>query len=122
VRADSLAALQKSVDALLKAATTGNAGQVPRAATDLVTCLVNVVAATLIGGGLPAPDLAGLPAEPAGVAGVHQPAVPHRAVQRAAARVPAAASQNLPTGNLPTGNLAGSNLTSNLLSGLLPGF
>ncbi|MEV6753700.1 hypothetical protein [Streptomyces sp. NPDC051214] len=63
-KADALKALQTSVDALIKAATGGDAKAVAGSAPTVVTDLVNLVAATLIGGGLPAPDLAGLPALP----------------------------------------------------------
>ncbi|GAA4008642.1 hypothetical protein GCM10022384_62970 [Streptomyces marokkonensis] len=58
------AALQVRIDALVKATTSGTAGQVSPAVGDVVTGVVNVVAATLVGGGLPAADLAGLPALP----------------------------------------------------------
>ncbi|MGV9451310.1 hypothetical protein [Streptomyces sp. NPDC003635] len=59
--ADALATVQKAVDALLKAVTSGDVGQVVPAVTGVLTGLVNVVAATLLGGGLPAPSLPGLP-------------------------------------------------------------
>ncbi|MFJ9349696.1 hypothetical protein [Streptomyces sp. NPDC101237] len=62
---DALKALQSAVDALLKAATSGDPAQVPPAATAVVTGLVNLLAAILLGGGLPAPDLPGLPSLPA---------------------------------------------------------
>ncbi|WAZ21849.1 hypothetical protein STRCI_003050 [Streptomyces cinnabarinus] len=62
--ADALAGLQKAVDSLLAAVTSGNVAAVLPAATAVVTGLVNLVAATLLGGGLPAPSLAGLPALP----------------------------------------------------------
>ncbi|WP_399885127.1 hypothetical protein ACGH7X_13815 [Streptomyces sp. BBFR51] len=58
------AALQKQVDALVKATTSGTAEQVSPAVKDVMTGIVNVVAATLVGNGLPAADLAGLPAVP----------------------------------------------------------
>ncbi|WP_369180947.1 hypothetical protein [Streptomyces mutabilis] len=58
------AALQVRIDALLKATTSGTAAQVSPAVENVVTGVVNVVAATLVGGGLPAADLAGLPALP----------------------------------------------------------
>ncbi|MDG9721488.1 hypothetical protein [Streptomyces sp. DH41] len=58
------AALQVRIDALVEATTSGTAGQVSPAVEDVVTGVVNVVAATLVGGGLPAADLAGLPALP----------------------------------------------------------
>ncbi|MGB8944719.1 MAG: hypothetical protein WCD21_31475 [Streptomyces sp.] len=63
-KADALKALQTSVNALLKAATSGDVKAVTGALPTVVTGLVNLVAATLLGGGLPAPDLAGLPALP----------------------------------------------------------
>ncbi|WP_121711879.1 hypothetical protein [Streptomyces sp. E5N91] len=58
------AALQKQVDALVKATTSGTAEQVPPAVKDLMTGIVNVVAATMVGNELPAADLAGLPGVP----------------------------------------------------------
>lgn len=63
--AQSYAALQKQIDALIEATTSGTAEQVSPAVEDVVTGVVNVVAATLVGSGLPAADLAGLPALPA---------------------------------------------------------
>ncbi|WCN01366.1 hypothetical protein [Streptomyces sp. M92] len=63
--ASAYADLQKQIDALIKASTSGTAEQVSPAVKDVVTGVVNVVAATLVGGGLPAADLAGLPALPA---------------------------------------------------------
>ncbi|NEA61421.1 hypothetical protein G3I56_02165 [Streptomyces sp. SID12488] len=64
IKGDALAALQKSVDTLLTAVTSGDAANVVPAVTGVLTSLVGVVAATLLGGGLPAPDLAGLPPLP----------------------------------------------------------
>ncbi|WP_217169876.1 hypothetical protein [Streptomyces sp. AC512_CC834] len=58
------AALQKQVDALVKATTSGTAEQVSPAVKNVMTGIVNVVAATLVGNGLPAADLAGLPGVP----------------------------------------------------------
>ncbi|MFH8972726.1 hypothetical protein [Streptomyces sp. NPDC017890] len=58
------AALQEQIDALLKATVSGTAAQVGPAMEEVVTGVVNVVAATLVGSGLPAADLAGLPALP----------------------------------------------------------
>ncbi|MFF1694055.1 hypothetical protein ACFVXC_10585 [Streptomyces sp. NPDC058257] len=63
-KADALKALQASVDALVKAATGGDVAKVASAVPPVLTGLVNLVAATLVGGGLPKPDLAGLPALP----------------------------------------------------------
>ncbi|MFJ8807952.1 hypothetical protein [Streptomyces sp. NPDC102490] len=58
------AELQKRLDALVKASTSGTAEQVSPAVKDLMTGIVNVVAATMVGNGLPAADLAGLPGVP----------------------------------------------------------
>lgn len=63
-KADALKALQTAVDGMVKAATGGDATAVAAAVPTVHTGLVNLVAATLLGGGLPAPDLAGLPALP----------------------------------------------------------
>ncbi|MFJ7298544.1 hypothetical protein [Streptomyces sp. NPDC099088] len=65
VKADALTALQTAVDSLVKAVTSGDAASVVPAATAVVTGLVNFVVATVLGGGLPAPNLPGLPALPA---------------------------------------------------------
>ncbi|MFH8441005.1 hypothetical protein ACH4D3_07195 [Streptomyces sp. NPDC018026] len=62
--ATATAELQKQVDALVKATTSGTAEQVTPAVKDVMTGIVNVVAATLVGNGLPAADLAGLPGVP----------------------------------------------------------
>ncbi|MGW2958077.1 hypothetical protein ACWDGI_06250 [Streptomyces sp. NPDC001220] len=62
---DALTALQTAVDNLLKAATSGDVSQVLPAATAVVTGLVNLLAAILLGSGLPAPNLPGLPSLPA---------------------------------------------------------
>ncbi|MFD7058729.1 hypothetical protein [Streptomyces sp. NPDC059906] len=62
--ASANAALQKQIDALVKATTSGTAEQVTPAVNDLMTGIVNVVAATMVGNGLPAADLAGLPGVP----------------------------------------------------------
>ncbi|MER6159154.1 hypothetical protein ABT147_26935 [Streptomyces sp. NPDC001868] len=78
--ADALTALQKAVDALLKAATAGDLAQVPPAVTGVVAGLVKLVAATLLGSGLPAP--AGLPP-------VQPPAAELPAVELPAAELPA---------------------------------
>ncbi|GGS17891.1 hypothetical protein AB0E75_02215 [Streptomyces griseoviridis] len=53
--------LQKQVDALIRASVAGDTEQVRPAADKVVTSAVNVIAATLAAGRLPAPDLAGLP-------------------------------------------------------------
>ncbi|MEU6356318.1 hypothetical protein ABZ896_44595 [Streptomyces sp. NPDC047072] len=62
--ADALAALQKAVETLLTAVTSGDPTKVVPAVTGVLTGLVNVLAATLLSGGLPAPSLAGLPPLP----------------------------------------------------------
>ncbi|MFG2721152.1 hypothetical protein ACGFW5_23065 [Streptomyces sp. NPDC048416] len=64
VKGDAVAALKKSLDDLLKAVTSANAAGVVPAATGVVTNLVGLVTATVVGGGLPAPKLSGLPALP----------------------------------------------------------
>lgn len=61
---DVLAALDKAVTALLQAATSGTDGQIGPAVKDVVQAVVNLVAATLLDSGLPAPDLTGLPSLP----------------------------------------------------------
>ncbi|MBO4260686.1 hypothetical protein GRC12_43730, partial [Streptomyces griseorubiginosus] len=58
---DALAALQKAIDALLQAVTSGDVSQVVPAVTSVVTGLVNTITSTLLGGSLPAADLPGLP-------------------------------------------------------------
>ncbi|MFF9286133.1 hypothetical protein [Streptomyces griseosporeus] len=64
LRADALAALRKAVDALAKATASGDAAKVAPAASGVVHGLVDLTAAVLVAGGLPAPDLAGLAALP----------------------------------------------------------
>ncbi|MGW2016339.1 hypothetical protein [Streptomyces sp. NPDC001927] len=63
--ADALATVEKAVAALLAAVTSGDATGVVTQVTATLTSLVNVVVATVLGAGLPAPDLAGLPTLPA---------------------------------------------------------
>ncbi|WP_030418215.1 hypothetical protein [Streptomyces sp. NRRL F-5065] len=62
--ADAYAALREKVDALVEAATAGTPDDVAPAAREVVAGAVDVVAATLTGKGLPAPDLGLLPALP----------------------------------------------------------
>ena len=62
--ATAQAELQKQIDALVKATTSGTADQVSPAVEDVMTGIVNVVAATMVGSGLPAADLAGGPGVP----------------------------------------------------------
>lgn len=61
---DALATVEKAVAGLVAAATSGDAaGAVPQV-TAALTSLVNLAVATVLGSGLPVPDLAGLPALP----------------------------------------------------------
>ncbi|MDG9716769.1 hypothetical protein [Streptomyces sp. DH24] len=94
LKATSLNELQKSVDSLLKSATSGDSGQVQPGVTGVLSSLVNFVTATLLGSGLPAPDMAGLPA---------LPALPSS--QQSTENAPAQSPQHLPAGNPQTGNL-----------------
>ncbi|UFQ17080.1 MULTISPECIES: hypothetical protein [Streptomyces] len=79
-RASALTALHQADAKLLRAAAAGDAAAVRAQAPAVVTGMVNVAAATLLAGGLPAPTLPGLPPPTA-------PATP--------------APQGLPTGTLP---------------------
>ncbi|MFJ6293481.1 hypothetical protein ACIQJX_09005 [Streptomyces griseoviridis] len=88
VKAASLAALQKAVDGLAVATTSGDPAKVAPAATAVVAGEVNVLAATLVGGGLPAPDLPGLPKPPSAPAAV--PPAPAAPSLPAAPAAPAA--------------------------------
>ncbi|CAL9568679.1 hypothetical protein SUDANB105_04778 [Streptomyces sp. enrichment culture] len=72
VKADALDELQKAIDALIEAITSGLVDQVVPSATAVVTGLVNVLTTTLLGSGLPAPTVAGLPPLPALPASVPQ--------------------------------------------------
>ncbi|MFJ9421400.1 hypothetical protein [Streptomyces sp. NPDC101249] len=74
VKAEALTALGTSVDTLAAATTSGDAAKVAPAAGGVVAAEVNVLAATLLGGGLPAPNLPGLPKLPSLPAAA--PAVP----------------------------------------------
>ncbi|MFJ6568862.1 hypothetical protein ACIQNU_15690 [Streptomyces sp. NPDC091292] len=76
VKADALAALQSAVDALVKAATAGDVAGVAAKVPVVVTGLVNFLAATLVGGGLPAANLPGLPALPSAPSLPSAPTVP----------------------------------------------
>ncbi|MFD4318792.1 hypothetical protein [Streptomyces sp. NPDC058548] len=62
---DALATVEKAVAALLAAVTSGDAAGVVPQVTATLTSLVNLAVATVLGSGLPAPDLAGLPTLPA---------------------------------------------------------
>jgi hypothetical protein len=58
---DALSVLRKAIDSRLQAVTSGDVTQAVPAVTSVVTGLVNTVTATLLGGGLPAANLPGLP-------------------------------------------------------------
>ncbi|MFI9769319.1 hypothetical protein ACIHJG_20970 [Streptomyces sp. NPDC052415] len=85
---DALAALQKGVDELLGAVTAGDVTKVTSAVTGLVKDLVNMLAATSLGGKLPAPDLAGLPQLPSAPAAPAAPVAPVAPVAPAAPAAP----------------------------------
>ncbi|MER6343106.1 hypothetical protein ACWC10_08795 [Streptomyces sp. NPDC001595] len=108
---DALAALQQAIDKLIDAATSGKVDDIVSEVTAAVTGLVNLLTATLLGGGLPAPDLAGLPALPSLPAAAPAvpsspaatPALPSLPAATPAAPEAPAASPALPaTGLLPT--------------------
>ncbi|MFC9729354.1 hypothetical protein ACFWGM_38260 [Streptomyces roseolus] len=61
---DALGTVEKAVAGLLAAASGDAAGVAPQV-TAALTSLVNLAVATVLGSGLPAPDLPGLPALPA---------------------------------------------------------
>lgn len=76
LKAKAAADLQAKVDALVKTVTTGSPTKVAASAQAVLTAQVNVLTAILVGGGLPATNLPGLPALPT-VPGVPQlPATP----------------------------------------------
>ncbi|WP_405677629.1 hypothetical protein OG292_24570 [Streptomyces sp. NBC_01511] len=62
--AQAVASVQKSTDALLKAATAKDATAVATQSKAAVTSLVNLTTALVMTGGLPAPNLPGLPELP----------------------------------------------------------
>ncbi|MFF5281544.1 hypothetical protein [Streptomyces sp. NPDC013171] len=64
VVSDALASVEKAVAGLLAAVTSSDAGGVVPQVTSTLTSLVNLAVSTVLGSGLPAPDLAGLPALP----------------------------------------------------------
>ncbi|MGW2792161.1 hypothetical protein ACWC9H_19840 [Streptomyces sp. NPDC001251] len=63
-RDDAVATVKKGIDDLVEAVTSLNVGGVLPAATSVVTGLVGLVLTTVTGGGLPVPDLPGLPKVP----------------------------------------------------------
>ncbi|MFD7132994.1 hypothetical protein [Streptomyces sp. NPDC059894] len=89
LRKDALTALQQALDTLLAAVTSGDVGQVLPATTAVVNDLVDLVAATLLGGDLPAPTLAGLPQPAAAPATSSTPATPALPATPAAPAPPA---------------------------------
>ncbi|MFD7437192.1 hypothetical protein [Streptomyces sp. NPDC059861] len=62
VTEDAISELEKLIDELLDAATSGAVNEVLPAATDVITGLLDILTETLVAAGLPAPSL---PAEPA---------------------------------------------------------
>ncbi|MET9507283.1 hypothetical protein ABZX62_02200 [Streptomyces flavidovirens] len=60
----AVADLRASVDVLLKAAVKGEAKAVTPAVEATLKATTNLVAGIVMGGGLPKPDLAGMPAQP----------------------------------------------------------
>ncbi|MEV7193991.1 hypothetical protein AB0N81_19615 [Streptomyces sp. NPDC093510] len=64
-KGDAVAALQKAVDALVKATTAGDPKAVLAAVPPVISSLVDTVVATVTGGGLPKPNVPGLPKAPA---------------------------------------------------------
>ncbi|MEU0427054.1 hypothetical protein ABZ235_26205 [Streptomyces canus] len=61
---DAIDALEKAIDDLLTAVTSGEAGQVESTLPAVISGLVDAVAATMLDTELPAPDLAGLSSLP----------------------------------------------------------
>lgn len=95
--ATAYAELQKQVDALTEATTAGDAAKVSPAVKEVVTGIVNVVAATMVGNGLPAADLAGLPGVPtAPEAATPEATTPEATAPEAAAPEAAAPANPLP--------------------------
>ncbi|MFF7437667.1 hypothetical protein [Streptomyces sp. NPDC008122] len=64
VVSDALASVEKAVAGLLAAVASGDAGGVVPQVTSTLTSLVDLAVSTVLGSGLPAPDLAGLPTLP----------------------------------------------------------
>lgn len=64
LKTKAVADLRTKVGALLKASEAGDAPKVTEALDAAVTSTLNVVVSIVVGGGLPAPDLAGLPELP----------------------------------------------------------
>jgi hypothetical protein len=63
---DALDALEKAIDDLITAVTSGEATQVESTLPAVISGLVDAVAATMVDTELPAPDLAGLSTLPSG--------------------------------------------------------
>ncbi|WP_405777944.1 hypothetical protein [Streptomyces sp. NBC_00859] len=64
LKAKAAGDLQGKVDSLVEASTTGSSAEVAAAVQAVVTSQVNVLVATVLGGGLPAANLPGLPTLP----------------------------------------------------------
>ncbi|MFD5102346.1 hypothetical protein [Streptomyces albidochromogenes] len=76
LKAKAVVDLRAKVDALLKAAEKGDAAKVTEAVTATITATLNVVVSIVVGGGLPAPNLEGLPALPKVPGAADAPKVP----------------------------------------------
>lgn len=61
---DAIEALEKAIDALIAAVTSGESTQVESTLPAVISGLVDAVAATMLDTELPAPDLAGLSSLP----------------------------------------------------------
>ncbi|MBT2400278.1 hypothetical protein [Streptomyces sp. ISL-100] len=64
LKVKAVADLRAKVGVLLKAAEAGDAAKVPEAVVATITAILNVIVSIVTGGGLPAPNLAGLPPLP----------------------------------------------------------
>ncbi|AXK34336.1 hypothetical protein DVA86_18465 [Streptomyces armeniacus] len=62
--AKAVVELQKQVDVLLKASVAGDQAKITKELKATVTSAVNLVTSVVLGGGLPAPDMEGLPQLP----------------------------------------------------------
>ncbi|MBT2492665.1 hypothetical protein J7E96_29980 [Streptomyces sp. ISL-96] len=64
LKVKAVADLRAKVGVLVKAAETGDATKVKEAVAATITATLNVIVSIVVGGGLPAPNLAGLPPLP----------------------------------------------------------
>ncbi|MGW7050674.1 hypothetical protein [Streptomyces sp. NPDC054887] len=76
LKAKAVVDLRAKVDVLLKAAEQGDAAKVTEAVVATITASLNVVVSIVVGGGLPAPNLEGLPALPKVPGAADAPKVP----------------------------------------------